>query len=71
MYHSKLISNSYYEIKHNTIKKIPDEEWTIFPGDTVMAMVGKHKGKTGIVLKVLKEANAVFVDGLHTVSLVE
>uniref|UniRef100_A0A914YZ76 Large ribosomal subunit protein uL24m n=1 Tax=Panagrolaimus superbus TaxID=310955 RepID=A0A914YZ76_9BILA len=65
-YHSRLLHNKYHEIKHNAIKKIPDEEWTIFPGDTVMAMVGKHKGKTGIVLKVLKEANAVFVDGLHT-----
>jgi large subunit ribosomal protein L24 len=65
-YHSKLLNAKYHDIKYNTIKKIPDEEWTIFPGDTVQIMVGKHKGKSGVVLKVFREANAVFVDGLHT-----
>jgi large subunit ribosomal protein L24 len=65
-YHSKLLHNKYHDIKFNKIKKIPDEEWTIFPGDTVQVMVGKHKGKVGVVLKVLRESNAVFVDGLHT-----
>jgi large subunit ribosomal protein L24 len=64
-YHSKLLHNKYYDIKFNKIKKIPDEEWTIFPGDTVQVMIGKHKGKVASVLKVLREANAVFVDGLH------
>jgi ribosomal protein L24 len=31
-------------------------------------MVGKDKGKQGVVSHVIREYNAVFVDGLHMVS---
>ena len=58
----------FYEIKFNKIKRIPDEQWTIFPGDTVQVMVGRHKNEKGNVSKVLRDTNSVFVDGLHTVA---
>lgn len=32
----------------------------------VEVQVGKDKGRQGIVIRVLKETNSVFVDGLHT-----
>lgn len=44
---------------------IPSEKWTFYPGDTVQVMVGRDKGKQGIVSHVNKENSAVFVDGLH------
>ncbi|KAI1720937.1 KOW motif domain-containing protein [Ditylenchus destructor] len=41
-------------------------DWAIFPGDKVMVMVGKDKGKRGEVSHVIRDANAVFVDQLNT-----
>lgn len=37
-----------------------------FRGDRVEIMVGKDKGKQGIVSQVIQERNWVFVDGLNT-----
>ncbi|MCP9259886.1 KOW domain-containing protein family protein [Dirofilaria immitis] len=55
-----------YVKKHEEKVAIPAEEWTIFPGDLVVVMVGKDKSKTGVVSHVNKETNAVFVRGRHT-----
>ncbi|KAL3100105.1 hypothetical protein niasHS_000716 [Heterodera schachtii] len=52
--------------KWNKLPTIPAQNWTIFPGDTVQVMVGKHKGRKSNVSHVIKESNAVFVEGLHT-----
>jgi hypothetical protein len=51
----------------NTVKRIPDEEWTVFAGDMVQVMVGKDRGSQSDVSYVIRDANAVFVRGLHTV----
>lgn len=55
-------------LRHEEKVAIAPEEWTIFPGDLVQVMVGKDKGKTGVVSYVNKETNAVLVRGRHTVS---
>jgi large subunit ribosomal protein L24 len=36
--------------------------------DTVLVMVGKHKGKRGKVLKVFPQENRVLVEGVNTVT---
>lgn len=36
-------------------------------GDKVIVLTGKDKGKTGSVLKVLKDENRVVVDGVNIV----
>lgn len=58
----------FYACRRKESVAIPKEEWTIFPGDVVQVMVGKDKGKTGTVSHVIRETNAVFVMGRHTVS---
>ncbi|CAH0598412.1 unnamed protein product [Chrysodeixis includens] len=44
----------------------PVGEWSFFKGDRVEVMVGKDKGKQGIVSQVIQERNWVFVEGLNT-----
>ncbi|CAG4995454.1 unnamed protein product [Parnassius apollo] len=44
----------------------PIGEWSFFKGDRVEVMVGKDKGKQGIVSQVIQERNWVFVEGLNT-----
>nr|CAG4652032.1 EOG090X0ADH [Triops cancriformis] len=44
----------------------PIKEWTIFKGDRVEVMVGKDKGKLGLVNYVVQERNWVTVEGLNT-----
>ncbi|XP_059061338.1 large ribosomal subunit protein uL24m [Achroia grisella] len=44
----------------------PVGEWSFFKGDRVEVMVGKDKGKQGIVTQVIQERNWVFVEGLNT-----
>lgn len=39
--------------------------WKIFPGDVVEVMSGKSKGKQGHVEEVLKEKNAVILEGIN------
>lgn len=45
---------------------IPAKDWTILPGDLVEVMVGRDKGKRGHVMYILRDENAVYVEGLHT-----
>ncbi|XP_063548126.1 large ribosomal subunit protein uL24m [Cydia strobilella] len=44
----------------------PVGEWSFFRGDRVEVMVGKDKGKQGIVVQVIQERNWVIVEGLNT-----
>lgn len=41
------------------------ENWTYFKGDRVEVLVGKDKGKQGIVKQVIQERNWVIVEGLN------
>lgn len=43
----------------------PIKEWHIFKGDRVEILVGKDKGKQGLVNCVIKERNWVYVEGLN------
>ncbi|KAG6459134.1 probable 39S ribosomal protein L24, mitochondrial [Manduca sexta] len=44
----------------------PIAEWSFFKGDRVEVMVGRDKGKQGIVSQVIQERNWVVVEGLNT-----
>lgn len=68
LYHSHMLHNKFFRKRVNRIKPIPNEEWVFFTGDIVQVMVGKDKGTKGIISHVIRESNAVFVDGLHTVA---
>lgn len=37
-------------------------------GDTVQVIAGKDKGKTGTVVRTIRSADKVVVDGVHTVT---
>uniref|UniRef100_A0A1I8EXY6 Large ribosomal subunit protein uL24m n=1 Tax=Wuchereria bancrofti TaxID=6293 RepID=A0A1I8EXY6_WUCBA len=65
-YHQHKLMHKFFELRHEKKVAIPAEEWTIFPGDLVQVMIGKDKGKTGVVSRVNKETNAIFVRGRHT-----
>ena len=41
------------------------ENWSFFKGDRVELLVGKDKGKQGIVKQVIEERNWVIVEGLN------
>ncbi|XP_071453393.1 large ribosomal subunit protein uL24m [Hetaerina americana] len=43
----------------------PIKEWVYFKGDRVEILVGKDKGKQGIVSQVIQERNWVIVEGLN------
>jgi large subunit ribosomal protein L24 len=43
----------------------PLKEWYIYKGDRVEILVGKDKGKQGLVNSIIKERNWVFVEGLN------
>jgi len=48
----------------------PDElftKWKVVRGDLVQVMVGKDKGKQGIILKALRPTNSVLVEGCNLV----
>lgn len=52
----------------NTIKHLISfwiDEWGFFRGDRVEVLVGKDKGKQGIVTQVIPERNWVMVEGLN------
>lgn len=52
----------------NIRKKVflePISEWSFFRGDRVEVLVGKDKGKQGIVSQVIPERNWVIVEGLN------
>lgn len=44
----------------------PIKNWSFFKGDRVEILVGKDKGKQGIVSQVIQERNWVIVEGLNT-----
>ncbi|CRK92000.1 CLUMA_CG005580, isoform A [Clunio marinus] len=48
------------------VEPIPPEQWMYFRGDRVEVLVGKDKGKQGIVNQVIQERNWVIVEGLNT-----
>ncbi|XP_014663968.1 PREDICTED: probable 39S ribosomal protein L24, mitochondrial [Priapulus caudatus] len=52
-------------VRHPKIFLEPIKEWNVFKGDLVEVLVGKDKGKQGIINYVVKQRNWVFVDGLH------
>ncbi|XP_046403184.1 probable 39S ribosomal protein L24, mitochondrial [Ischnura elegans] len=43
----------------------PVKEWTFFKGDRVEILVGRDKGKQGIVSQVVQERNWIFVEGMN------
>ncbi|XP_016926021.3 large ribosomal subunit protein uL24m [Drosophila suzukii] len=43
----------------------PIEDWSFFRGDRIEVLVGKDKGKQGIVTQVIPERNWVIVEGLN------
>ncbi|GFY73471.1 probable 39S ribosomal protein L24, mitochondrial [Trichonephila inaurata madagascariensis] len=43
----------------------PIKEWTIYRGDTVEVLIGKDKGKQGVVNYIVPERNWVTVEGLN------
>ncbi|KAK9872452.1 hypothetical protein WA026_017921 [Henosepilachna vigintioctopunctata] len=43
----------------------PIQDWSFFRGDRVEILVGKDKGKQGIVSMIVTERNWVFVEGLN------
>ncbi|CAD5209597.1 unnamed protein product [Bursaphelenchus xylophilus] len=57
--------SKFVKDRREVVTVVPSEKWTLFPGDTVQVMVGKDKGKQGVISHVIKEANVVYVDGLH------
>ncbi|VDK76599.1 unnamed protein product [Litomosoides sigmodontis] len=65
-YHLHKLRRKFFELRYKEKVAISPEEWTIFPGDLVQVMVGKDKGKTGVVSYVNKETNAILVRGRHT-----
>lgn len=44
----------------------PIKDWSFFKGDRVEVLVGRDKGKQGIVSQVIQERNWVVVEGLNT-----
>lgn len=41
------------------------EEWGFFRGDRIEVLVGKDKGKQGIVTQVIPERNWIVVEGIN------
>jgi large subunit ribosomal protein L24 len=42
-------------------------KWKVRRGDRVMVMTGRDRGKTGEVIKVLRDRERLFVQGVHMV----
>ncbi|XP_012522761.1 probable 39S ribosomal protein L24, mitochondrial [Monomorium pharaonis] len=51
---------------HSFIYVEPIKDWSFFRGDRVEVLVGKDKGKQGIVKEIYQERNWVIVEGLNT-----
>ncbi|VDP50990.1 unnamed protein product [Soboliphyme baturini] len=54
-----------FKIETPKVDVIPDDKWWIFRGDRVEILVGKDKGKQGLVNYVVRERNWCYVDGLN------
>ncbi|KAI6181682.1 KOW domain-containing protein [Aphelenchoides besseyi] len=63
---AQYFKTKFFQPNYRDFEPLAAEKWTIFPGDVVEVMIGKDKHKQGIVSHVIREHNAVFVDGLHT-----
>ncbi|XP_008548999.1 probable 39S ribosomal protein L24, mitochondrial isoform X1 [Microplitis demolitor] len=44
----------------------PIKDWSFFRGDRVEVLVGRDKGKQGIVQQIIQERNWIIVEGLNT-----
>ncbi|ETN78931.1 hypothetical protein NECAME_02795 [Necator americanus] len=64
-YHQSMMNNKFFRFRRPKINRIPDEEWTFFPGDLVQVMVGKDKGRQGTVMAVSRDTNEILVEGMH------
>nr|CAG4641904.1 EOG090X0ADH [Eurycercus lamellatus] len=53
------------ELKRKRVVVEPIKEWVFFKGDMVEILVGKDKGKLGIVNHMVEERNWVVVEGLN------
>lgn len=53
------------DVHHPKIFVEPIKEWSFFRGDRVEVLVGKDKGKQGIVKQIFQERNWVIVEGLN------
>ncbi|XP_012062381.1 PREDICTED: probable 39S ribosomal protein L24, mitochondrial [Atta cephalotes] len=51
---------------HKFVHVEPIKDWSFFRGDRVEVLVGKDKGKQGIVKEIYQERNWVIVEGLNT-----
>ncbi|KAJ8965967.1 hypothetical protein NQ314_003815 [Rhamnusium bicolor] len=51
--------------RHPKVFVEPIKEWSFFRGDRVEILVGKDKGKQGIVKQIIEERNWVIVEGLN------
>ncbi|KRZ85199.1 Zinc transporter ZIP11 [Trichinella sp. T8] len=47
------------------ISLIPDHQWIMFRGDRVEVLVGRDKGKQGLINYIVRERNWCFVEGLN------
>uniref|UniRef100_A0A8R1DSK2 Large ribosomal subunit protein uL24m n=1 Tax=Caenorhabditis japonica TaxID=281687 RepID=A0A8R1DSK2_CAEJA len=65
-YFSAQLSNKFMRFRYPKNERIADTEWTFFPGDLVQVMVGKDKGRQGLILTISRDTSEVIVDGLHT-----
>lgn len=59
------LTNISTKDKEASILIEPVKDWKIFRGDRVEILVGKDKGKQGIVNFIIKERNWCFVEGRH------
>ncbi|KAL3287470.1 hypothetical protein HHI36_001940 [Cryptolaemus montrouzieri] len=51
--------------RHAKVWIEPIKDWSFFRGDRVEILVGKDKGKQGIVNQIVQERNWVYVEGLN------
>ncbi|KAL0102056.1 hypothetical protein PUN28_018537 [Cardiocondyla obscurior] len=60
----------YFDNKPGSYKPVvhvePIKDWSFFRGDRVEILVGKDKGKQGIVRDIYQERNWIIVEGLNT-----
>ncbi|XP_063919307.1 large ribosomal subunit protein uL24m [Zophobas morio] len=54
-------------VSHDKVWVEPIRKWSFFRGDRVEVLVGKDKGKQGIVKQIFQERNWVTVEGLNCV----
>ncbi|XP_064618873.1 large ribosomal subunit protein uL24m-like [Lineus longissimus] len=50
---------------HEKVLVEPIKEWILFKGDRVEVLVGRDKGKQGIINSIIKERNWCYVEGLN------